>query len=75
MPQLSLQIYVILFLRLSVSWSTELGAHWSYRAVHDLPNPSNEMVGETERPQKINSEKEETGCNHKTWVMTTCRLV
>lgn len=51
MPQLSLQIYVILFLKLSVSWSTELGADWSYKAVHDLPNPSNEMVGETERPK------------------------
>lgn len=74
MPQLSLQIHITLFLTLGVSWSTELGADWSYRAAHDLPNPSKEMVGETERErhQKINSEEEETACNHK---MTTCRLV
>lgn len=74
MSQLSLQIYVILFLTCSVSWFTELGVDWSYRAVCDLPNPNNEMVGETEREryQKINSEEEETACNHK---MTTCRLV
>jgi len=74
MPQLSLQIYIILFLILSVSWLTELGANWSYTAVHDLPSPSNEMVGKTERERERakNSEDEGTACNHK---MPTCRLV
>lgn len=60
------------FVTLFVSWSIELDVDWNYRAALDLPNPSNAMVGETQKELKINSEEEEAARKHE---MTTCCLV